>query len=91
MQGHAQKFACVDVIGSIACGKRQREWTTRSLLALVTGYTFSYDSEDSCCTTNYFLSTASESSLPGVNRTRSLAGTWIVCPLRGFTPLRAAL
>src|SRR6266487_409152 len=40
---------------------------------------------------NYFLTTASASSFPGKNRTRSFAGTWIGFWSRGLTPLRAAL
>lgn len=42
-------------------------------------------------TTSYFLTTASESSLPGKKRTRSLAGTSIGLRSRGLTPFRAAL
>src|SRR6266700_5429971 len=40
-------------------------------------------------TTDYFLTTASESSMPGKKRTRSFAGTSISSRLRGLTPLRA--
>jgi len=42
-------------------------------------------------TTSYFLTTASESSLPGKKRTRSFAGTSIGLRSRGLTPFRAAL